>query len=153
MRTNKDRKEFLEILKEYPIISIACRRAKIDKATIYRWLKRNRKFANQVEHSLGLGRNAVSDLAESQLITSIRNGDQKSIKFWLENNCKRYVKPRPVNIFNNLAQGPGNKITFTNFSGKVEQSSGDRRAQNTSAIETDDIRDEKNKQSVTPEKN
>lgn len=118
MRTNKEKKEFVEILRDYPIISVACKRAKIHRATVYRWIEKNRKFADQVEKALRSGRETVNDLAESQLIASIRNGDPKSIKFWLENNCKRYIKPRPVNIFSNLVQKPENKITFANFSKK-----------------------------------
>jgi hypothetical protein len=102
MKNELDKNKFLEILRELPITSVACKRAGIHKSVIYRWRKKNKKFATEMDLALVSGRDNINDLAESHVINNIRNGDTKMVKFWLENNCGRYTKPRPINYFNNM---------------------------------------------------
>jgi len=121
MKTKRDKKKFIDTLKEFPIVSVAAKRSGIDKSQIYRWRKKDKEFANEMDRSLTQGRESINDLAESQVISAIRNGNERMTKFWLENNCKRYVKPRPINIFGNPGRISENKITFTNFSGEKDK--------------------------------
>jgi hypothetical protein len=128
MRTNNEKQKFLEILEETPIISIASKRSNIDKSTIYRWIKRDKKFKEKLLESLSRGRGSISDRVESVLIKKAINGERWAVQMWLGNNCSIYVKPRPVNIFaRDLHKGYeiekdiiGNEITFVDFRGKNE---------------------------------
>jgi len=119
MKNNEDKQKLLEYLTEFPLVSVAAKKAGIDKSTVYRWRDKNKAFAKKMDQALSKGRDAVNDLAESKLINNIRQGDFKSTKYWLDNNCKRYIKPRPVNIFTN-EKILDNKIKFVNFSGEED---------------------------------
>lgn len=111
MRTNDDKRKFIEEISEVPLISIVCKRLGIAKATIYRWRSRDRKFAKKLAEALSRGRSGINDIAEGQIIGSIRKGDFRASKFWLENNSKRYIKPRAKNILDPVYKGI-EKITF-----------------------------------------
>lgn len=99
MRSNEDKEKFLKILEQVPFISHASKKAGIDKATIYRWRKKDKRFNSEVEEALDIGRSGLCDVAESQLVKKINQGEFRAIKFFIENNDKRYIKPRPINIF------------------------------------------------------
>lgn len=98
MRSPNEKQKFLDTLEEIPIVLIAAKRCAIAKSTIYRWRK-NKVFAKKMDESLWRGRDGITDVVESQLVKQAKDGDFKSQKLWLENNCKRYVKPRPQNFF------------------------------------------------------
>ena len=98
MKTPSEKQKFLEILEEVPIVSIACKRANIAKSTVYRW-RRNKEFKAKMDECLSHGRDTVTDVVESKLIETARKGEPWAVKLWLENNCKRYVRPRPNNFF------------------------------------------------------
>lgn len=95
MRAHDDREKFLEIIEEVPLVSVAAQRAGIAKSTIYRWKQSSKTFAQDLNKALNRGRHNINDLAESQLINLIRKGDFKSVRYWLDNNNRRYVRPRP----------------------------------------------------------
>lgn len=99
MRTKEDREKLLKILRNIPLISIASKQAGVDKSTIYRWMEKDKKFRQKVDKSLFVGRAALCEVAESHLAKKIGQGDFRAIKFFLENNDKRYIRPRPINIF------------------------------------------------------
>jgi hypothetical protein len=99
MRDRDDQQKFLEILEDVPLVSVAAKRAGIAKSTIYRWRRSSKSFASQMDAALKRGRETVNDLAESQLITMVRKGDFKSVKYWLDNNKKDYARPRPKSFW------------------------------------------------------
>lgn len=101
MKTKDDKNRFLETLEKMPFISHASKQAGIDKATIYRWRKKDKKFNAKVEDALAISRSALCDVAESQVIKKINQGDFRASKFFLENNDKRYIRPRAITIINN----------------------------------------------------
>ena len=93
------KKRFLETLNELPIISVACKRTQISKATVYRWKQKDQNFRDKLEEALDSGRENITDLAESKLIAAINKDQRWAIQTWLENNTKRYVKPRkPIDL-------------------------------------------------------
>ncbi len=94
MRSSNDKKKFLEVLSEIPIVSVVCQRTGISKATVYRWRNKDLKFDQSFEEALDISRDGVNDLAEGQVIKKIKQGDMYASKFWLENNNDRYIKPR-----------------------------------------------------------
>lgn len=66
--------EVIEQLRKTPVIEVACKKIGIGRATFYRWKKKDQKFAEKADFALHEGSQLVNDMAESQLITSIKNG-------------------------------------------------------------------------------
>jgi len=81
---NKD--TILEILKEMPIIEVACKKAGIGRATYYRWRKEDKEFRRQSDDALSHGIEFINDMSESQLITLIKEKKMPAITLWLRNN-------------------------------------------------------------------
>lgn len=80
----------LEQLKKTPIIQVTCEKLGIARATFYRWKKRDQAFSDAVDTALTEGAQLINDMAESQLITAIRNSNLTAIIFWLKNHHRNY---------------------------------------------------------------
>lgn len=86
-----DRKaELLKQLKKTPIVEVACKKMGVGRATYYRWKKEDPKFADEAEFALQEGSQLINDMAESQLINAIKDGNMTGIIFWLKNHHKQY---------------------------------------------------------------
>jgi len=109
MRSNNDKQKFLEILEEIPLVSVAAKRCGIAKATIYRWRKK-KEFSKKMSIALEKGRESMVDMCEGQLIGMAKKGDFRAIKHLLDNNCKRYIRPRPINVFTSDSKVEGFKV-------------------------------------------
>ncbi len=94
MKRNRIQK-FLDELSKTSNISIACERVGLSRQTIYRWMEADRKFRKKVNDSIRLGIESINDLAETKLITHIKNGSERSIEYWLDNHKENYFRPRP----------------------------------------------------------
>jgi len=86
----KNKETLIEQLKTTPIIQVACQKSGIDKSTYYRWCKKDKEFKEKVEKAKRKGFSFVSDLAESQLITLIKEKHPTSVFYWLNNHRKPY---------------------------------------------------------------
>ncbi|MFH1544038.1 MAG: hypothetical protein ABIE03_05925 [Patescibacteria group bacterium] len=84
------KKQLIEQLKKTPIIEVTCKKMGIGRATFYRWKKADLKFADEAELALQEGSQLINDMAESQLINAIKNGNLTGIIFWLKNHHKQY---------------------------------------------------------------
>lgn len=84
----------LHELEQVPNISLACKKIGISRQTLYRWKTEDADLARMIDESYAVGIESISDLAESKLVEKIQAGDFKAMRFWLENNNKRYVRPR-----------------------------------------------------------
>ncbi len=80
----------LEQLKKTPIIQVTCEKLGISRATFYRWKKHDQEFSDAVDTALTEGAQLINDMAESQLITAIKNSNLTAIIFWLKNHHKNY---------------------------------------------------------------
>lgn len=89
MKTD-NKKALIEQLRKTPIIEVACKKTGIGRATFYRWKKDDPDFASDAEFSIQEGSQLVNDMAESQLINAIKNGNLTGIIFWLKNHHKQY---------------------------------------------------------------
>ncbi|MBU1557790.1 hypothetical protein KKC45_02405 [Patescibacteria group bacterium] len=96
MRTDQERKILLKQLRKTPVVQIACEKSGIPRATYYRWRKSNKKFKEESDKSLNDGKKMINDLAESQLITAIKDKNFQAIKFWLTNHHKDYTNKLEV---------------------------------------------------------
>lgn len=80
----------LEQLKKTPIIQVTCEKLGIARATFYRWKKKDQVFSEAVDIALTEGAQLINDMAESQLITAIKNSNLTAIIFWLKNHHRNY---------------------------------------------------------------
>lgn len=89
-RQEKYKKLVVEQLKKIPIIEVACQKVSISRASVYRWKTNDKEFAAAVEEAVTEGNALVNDLAESQLLNAIKNGNLTAIIFWLKSRNRRY---------------------------------------------------------------
>lgn len=92
IETRKAREQalLLEQLRKVPIVQIACEKAGIGRATYYRWKKEDEEFAKVAEEALSEGTQLVSDMAESQLLGAIRDGNLGAVMYWLKHRNPHY---------------------------------------------------------------
>ncbi|MBU1685261.1 hypothetical protein KJ662_03335 [Patescibacteria group bacterium] len=76
--------------KKTPIVQVACEKTAIGRSTYYRWRKEDKDFANEADEALQEGCLLVNDMAESQLISAIREKNLTAIIFWLKHHHNTY---------------------------------------------------------------
>lgn len=91
VRQTKQKELFIEQLKKTPIIQVVCEKVGITRVTYYRWHKADRQFAEAADMALADGSGLVNDMAESQLMTAIRDGNLTAIIFWLKHHHRAYT--------------------------------------------------------------
>lgn len=90
-RQNTNKELLLEQLKKTPIVQVACEKVGVARASYYRWRKRDNSFAQKADQAILDGNFLVNDLAESQLINSIKNNSLGAIVFWLKHHHPNYA--------------------------------------------------------------
>jgi hypothetical protein len=90
-RQNANKMLLLEQLKRAPIVQVACEKVGISRATYYRWRKKDKVFLEDSDKAILNGNRLVNDLAESQLITAIKNNSLGAIVFWLKHHHPNYT--------------------------------------------------------------
>jgi hypothetical protein len=90
MKSRREKQKLLEELRQIPIIQIACQKLNIGRSSFYRW-KKDKKFAKEVDKAIFEGSLLINDLAESQLISVIKNQNMAGISFWLKNHHPTYA--------------------------------------------------------------
>jgi hypothetical protein len=85
------KKDLLEKLKETPVVEVACRKIGIARATYYRWRISDEKFAKEADLALEAGSALVNDMAESQLLTAIKDQNMTAIIYWLNHHHPAYA--------------------------------------------------------------
>ena len=81
-RIKKEKELILEQLKRTPIVQVACEKTGIGRSTYYRWKKEDNKFAELADAAILEGSLFVNDMAESQLLSAIRDKNLTAIIFW-----------------------------------------------------------------------
>lgn len=89
-RIKKEKELILEQLKKTPIVQLACEKIGIARATYYRWKDADRKFSILAQEAILEGSRLVNDMAESQLLSAIRDGNMTGIIFWLKSHHPSY---------------------------------------------------------------
>lgn len=92
MSRNKvnDKAKILKKLHKTPIVEAACRQVGLPRATYYRWRKDDPDFAQACDEAIEHGRDTINDMAESQLISGIKEGRLPAITFWLKHHHPVY---------------------------------------------------------------
>lgn len=90
MITEKQKQQLLEQFKKTPIVQIACEKTGIGRATYYRWRKDDEEFSKLADEAIVEGSLLINDMAESQLISAIKDKNLRAITFWLQTHHKGY---------------------------------------------------------------
>ncbi len=85
-RQQSEKTLLLEQLRKTPIVQIACEKAGVGRATYYRWRKEDEIFSTDSDEAIHAGQLFINDMAESQLISEIKNKNMSAITFWLKHN-------------------------------------------------------------------
>jgi hypothetical protein len=91
-RIANQKEEVIEFLDESGNISFACKKARISRETYYRW-RDDAGFAAKADSAIKSGKTYVNDLAHTQLIRKIQEGDMQAIRFHLV-NCHDDYRPK-----------------------------------------------------------
>ena len=91
-KTKANMRKMVEYLERTPVVESACSKLNISRSTYYRWMESDLAFKKDIEQALEQGRSVVDDVAESHLISGIKDGNMGAVKFWLANNNERYKK-------------------------------------------------------------
>jgi polyhydroxyalkanoate synthesis regulator protein len=86
----KDKDEVIKHLKTCPIVQVACQQCKVSRATFYRWRSNDPKFRRSSDKALKSGCSFINDLAESQLISLIKDKNPTMIIYWLNHRHPAY---------------------------------------------------------------
>lgn len=95
-RTLEQQNHVIEILEKIPIVSVACKRANISRATFYRWKEENLEFKARADKAIKEGDLVIGDLAESKLIENIHNGNMTALIFWLKSRNAKFMDKRHI---------------------------------------------------------
>ncbi|MDD5527550.1 MAG: hypothetical protein PHO56_01060 [Patescibacteria group bacterium] len=91
MKTDKEKQLFLEQLKKTPIVQIACEKTSLSRATYYRWRQADSEFTKATDEAIFEGGLLINDMAESQLISAIRDKNFSAIVYWLKHHHPTYA--------------------------------------------------------------
>lgn len=94
-----NKKQFLEELRNIPVISVACQKIGISRMTYYRWVKQFKQFKKDVEAAMETGNQNICDIAETTLINCLKDEDKnlQAAKFILSSVSKKYRNKLEVN--------------------------------------------------------
>lgn len=90
-RIDSNRELLIEQLKKTPIVQVACEKVNVGRATYYRWHKEDEEFAKMADQAILDGNFLVNDMAESQLMSAIRDKNLTAIIFWLKHHHPSYA--------------------------------------------------------------
>lgn len=90
-RQEKFKEELLEQLKKTPVVHVACEKSGVGRATYYRWRKEDLEFAKRADEAVLEGSLLINDMAESQLISAIKDKNLGAITYWLKHHHPSYT--------------------------------------------------------------
>ena len=92
MRNQSDKNKFLEKLSTHPVVSVVCRNTGISKATV--WIEKDVTFKEKFDKAMTQGRESINDVAESVLLSLVKDKNIRAVEYWLTNNHDRYYRPK-----------------------------------------------------------
>ena len=104
IKQSKKKEALVEQLKKAPIVQVACERTDVSRATFYRWKKEDVVFAEAVDEALATGSSLINDMAESKLISAIKEGHMTGIIYWLKHHHPTYATRVELSMQQNRPQ-------------------------------------------------
>lgn len=89
-RMAREKAALIEQLRKIPIVQVACEKVTVSRATYYNWRRDDPEFARMTDEAIGDGTGFVNDMAESQLLSAIRDGNLGAITYWLKHRHSAY---------------------------------------------------------------
>lgn len=89
-RQDNEKALLIEQLRKTPIISVACDKTGVGRTSYYRWREEDKEFATLADKSLAEGILLMNDMAESQLLSAIKDGNMTAIIYWLKHRHSAY---------------------------------------------------------------
>ena len=89
-RIKEDKSLLLDHLEKTPIVQIACEKSGVGRSTYYRWLQSDPVFAKKARKALQRWVFLMNDVAESQLLKGMKDGNMTAIIFWLKSRHSAY---------------------------------------------------------------
>lgn len=102
LRQQKQKDLLLEQLKKTPVVQIACEKSGVGRATYYRWRKEDPEFTQASDLALLDGSLLINDMAESQLMSAIKEKNMTAIIFWLKHHHPAYLTKVEITSGNQL---------------------------------------------------
>lgn len=93
MKKAQAKPALIKELEKTPIVSVACEKVGIARQTVYRWMKEDEDFLAKVKEAMKYGTSLVNDVAESNLLKGIKQGDKGDTKYWLSHRHESFKKP------------------------------------------------------------
>ena len=91
-RQDSQKTLLIEQLRRTPIIQVACEKTGVSRASYYRWRTNDPDFVKAGDVAMAEGVELGSDLAESKLISSIKEQNHGAISFWLRHRHPAYAE-------------------------------------------------------------
>ena len=90
-RQQKQKELILSHLQKTPIVQLVCEKSGVGRATYYRWRKDDADFRKSTDEALHEGKTLMNDMAESQLLSAIKDKNMTAIIFWLKHHHGDYT--------------------------------------------------------------
>jgi hypothetical protein len=90
IRQQQQKQLFIDQLRKTPIVQIVCEKIGVSRSSFYRWKQADAEFSKACDEALEDGYLLVNDLAESSLMTAIRDQSLPAVMFWLRNHHAKY---------------------------------------------------------------
>ena len=95
-RQSREKQLMIEQLRKTPIVQVCCEKLGIARTTFYDWCKRDPDFAKAIDAALSDGTGLMNDMAESQLLAAVRDGNLGAITYWLKHRHPAYATKMEV---------------------------------------------------------
>ena len=95
-RQSREKALVIEQLRKTPIIQICCEKLGVGRTTYYDWRAQDPDFAKEADKALQEGLFLMNDLAESQLLSEVRDGNLGAITYWLKHRHPAYATKMEV---------------------------------------------------------
>ena len=104
-RQIKQKELLLKQLEKTPIVEVACQRAGVGRTSYYRWKSGNKSFQREADAAIKKGRLFINEMAESQIISAIRDNNLTATFYWLKHNHPRYSTKIEIDAKHKIEDG------------------------------------------------
>ena len=91
LRQDNEKSLLVDQLRKTPIVQVACEKLNIARSTYYRWRQSDDHFLKDADQALVEGNLLINDMAESQLISAIKDKNITAMIFWLKHHHPAYT--------------------------------------------------------------